>query len=128
MSGLIHKKNKMKLLLGLMLVLWGINIAAVDWQGSTIYDFGDIAKMETSVCYFYFRNNQSFPITIDNIRTSCGCTAPDWSPLPVQPQALDSIRIEFDAVDVGYFKKHIKVYFNHQRKAEHLYIEGYVVD
>ncbi|HHB51618.1 MAG TPA: DUF1573 domain-containing protein [Saprospiraceae bacterium] len=103
-------------------------MVAVDWQSPTVHDFGDIAKQETSICYFVFRNNQPFPIVIDNIRTTCGGTAPDWTPFPIQPQALDSIRIEFDAVEAGYFKKHIKVYFSHQRKAEHLYIEGYVLD
>ncbi len=116
----------MKLNSILFILLLGIGTTAVEWQNGTTYDFGDIVEGETAVCYFHFKNNQSFPITIDNVRTSCGCTAPDWSPQPIEPHALDSIRIEFDAHDKGYFKKHIRVFFSHRRKADHLYVEGYV--
>ena len=118
----------MKLFFLSVIAFLGIGVSAVDWQCPTTYDFGELEKSAVGVCYFRFKNNQTFPITIDNIRTSCGCTAPDWSITPVDPMAEDSIRIEFDAVSTGYFKKHIKVYFNHQRKAEHLYIEGYVLE
>lgn len=116
----------MQLFLWSLAISFGVGISAVDWIGETTHDFGDLSKNETAVCYFYFRNNQSFPITIDNIRTDCGCTAPDWSETPIEAQSTDSIRIEFDAHKPGYFRKHIRVYFHHQRKAEHLYIEGYV--
>lgn len=100
--------------------------SVVEWLGDTTYDFGDIAHKESVVHEFEFRNQSSAPLTIDNVRTSCGCTVPDWSEAPILPDSTSTIRVEYDARDTGWFRKYIKVYFNSQRKAEKLYIEGYV--
>ena len=100
--------------------------APVTWQEEAIYDFGDITKGDTATAVFSFRNTGTDSLYIDNVRTACGCTSPDWADVLVPPDSLGFIHIEYDAEDSGYFSKWIKVYFNGYRKAERLSIEGYV--
>lgn len=98
----------------------------VEWHSPTTHDFGDIIHRQPVSHNFSFKNKSDAPITIDNVRTTCGCTVPDWSEAPILPDSLGIISVEYDARDVGYFKKQIKVYFQGQRKAEKLSIEGFV--
>ncbi len=100
----------------------------VEWLDEKEHDFGDIVRNKPVVKYFSFKNISGEPITIDNIRSTCGCTAPDWSAAPVEHDSISKIRIEYDARKTGYFRKKIKVFFNSQRKAEVLYVEGYVLE
>jgi hypothetical protein len=98
------------------------------WLDATDHDFGDIEHRKEVSHDFRFVNKGDTPLTIDNIRTSCGCTTPDWSEAPVLPGDTSIIQISYDARDPGYFRKLTKVYFHGQRKAEKLYIEGYVLE
>lgn len=98
----------------------------VEWSTPTDHDFGDLPQGVPVEVFFKFKNVHDEPITIDNIRTTCGCTAPDWSLDPVQSDSSSQIKITYDARKTGYFRKKIKVFFNAQRKAEVLYVEGFV--
>ena len=102
------------------------NDSVVHWSGPMTHDFGDLEFQKTVKHDFEFKNISGEPFVIDNVRTSCGCTAPDWSEAPILPDSTAKISIEFDARKQGYFRKWIRVYFSNQRKAERLYIEGYV--
>lgn len=100
----------------------------VQWQGELVYDFGDIQHERAVEVVFHFKNLSADSLRIDNVRASCGCTTPDWADLAIPPDSTGYIHIEYDAEDVGFFSKSIKVYFNGYRKAEKLKIEGYVVE
>ena len=102
--------------------------SVVSWQSSTTHDFGDIKHRQPVTHTFEFKNITDQPFVIDNVRTACGCTSPDWSEEPILPDSTAAITIEFDAHQAGYFYKWIKVYFSTQRKAEKLYVEGYVLE
>ena len=100
----------------------------VEWQGAMDHDFGDLEQGKPVEHLFKFKNISTEPITIDNVRTTCGCTAPDWSFEPIQADSISQLKITYDAHKTGYFRKKIKVFFNSQRKAEILYVEGYVLE
>ncbi|MCB0635125.1 MAG: DUF1573 domain-containing protein [Lewinella sp.] len=100
--------------------------APVEWETDQTRDFGDIPYGEPAVAVFTFRNTGTDSLYIDNVRTSCGCTVPDWQDHLIPPDSTGAVRVEYDGEDSGYFRKWIKVYFNGYRKAERLYIEGYV--
>lgn len=99
----------------------------VEWLGATSHDFGDVKRHKPVTHDFRFRNISGRPLVVDNVRTSCGCTVPDWDKAAVPPDSTGIISVEYDARDPGYFLKKIKVYFHGQRRAEVLYIEGDVV-
>ncbi len=100
--------------------------APVEWQSSTTHDFGDLERGTPKTIHFTFLNTGSDSLYIDNVRTACGCTSPEWADVKVAPDSLGHIAVEYDAEDAGYFNKWIKVYFNGYRKAEKLFIEGWV--
>lgn len=120
---------KVSILLGLLLAglaAFTPPYAPVAWEADKVYDFGDITKGDTVQMVFTFRNTGTDSLYIDNVRTACGCTSPDWADVQVAPDSLGRVHIEYDAEDTGYFSKWIKVFFNGYRKPEKLYIEGYV--
>jgi hypothetical protein len=100
----------------------------VEWRSPVHHDFGAIKHLQPVTVSFVFKNLLSTPLVIDNVRTTCGCTAPDWSEAPTAPGAENTILIEYDAKKIGYFEKKIKVYFDGVRKPETLIIEGEVVE
>jgi len=99
---------------------------SIEWITPIEHDFGDIIHQEPAEFHFEFKNTSSDPILIDNVRTTCGCTTPDWSLDPIPPDSTSQIKVIFDAKKTGYFKKKIKVYFSNQRKGTILKIMGYV--
>lgn len=100
----------------------------VEWLGPAEAKLGSIPFKQPHYIRFPFRNTSEEPLIIDNIRTGCGCTAPEWSEAAVAPGDTSSILIEYDAERLGYFRQWIRVYFHGQRQAERLWIEGEVVE
>lgn len=100
--------------------------APLEWKQAMVHDFGDLEQGKEAAVVFKFINTGTDSLYIDNVRTACGCTSPEWEDVSVAPGALGEVTIIYDAEDEGYFKKWIKVYFNGYRKAEKLWIEGYV--
>ncbi|MBK9012937.1 MAG: DUF1573 domain-containing protein [Saprospiraceae bacterium] len=96
------------------------------WVSPTTHDFGDLKLNVPSTHEFYFKNTGDAPLLIDNVRSICGCTATEWSETPILPGKEGFIKVVFDARKAGYFYKKITVFFNHQRKGEKLYLEGFV--
>lgn len=99
---------------------------AIEWLTEKNFDFGDIEKDIPVTTVFKFKNNSEQAITIENVRTTCGCTAPDWQVEPILPRQTGQISIEYDAAKPRSFKKRILVFFNEIKKGEKLYISGYV--
>ncbi|MFQ5446373.1 MAG: DUF1573 domain-containing protein [Saprospiraceae bacterium] len=116
----------MKLLLLTACALAAILSSKVEWLSATEYDFGDLPQGVPATADFPFRNISGDVLTIDNVRTACSCTTPDWSEQIVFPGDSSTIRITYDARKTGYFRKKITVFFTGQRQSEKLYISGYV--
>lgn len=100
----------------------------VEWLSPTTHDFGDIAPKNAIEHQFHFKNISGQPFVIDNVRASCGCTAADWSEAPIPADSTAFIKVTYDANDQGFFRKYVKVYFSGQRKAEKLFLKGYVLE
>lgn len=100
--------------------------SGIEWLTPIEHDFGDIEHRQPAEFHFTFKNTSEDSILIDNVRTTCGCTTPDWTWDPIAPDSTSSIRVIYDAKKKGYFKKRVKVYFNNQRKATILKVKGYV--
>jgi len=98
----------------------------VEWLTPIEHDFGDVMQRQPVEYLFEFKNTSGDTMLIDNVRTTCGCTTPDWTYEPIAPDSTSQIRVVYDAKKKGYFKKKIKVYFSNQRKKTILRIKGYV--
>lgn len=99
----------------------------VTWLTETEHDFGPVRAGSTVRYTFKFQNARSEPIVLQTVRTTCGCTAAEWTETPLAPGENGEILIEFDADHEGSFRKKITVFFDKQRKAEVLWIMGVVI-
>lgn len=100
----------------------------VVWLSSSTFDFGKIDHRKPVVTTFSFKNESNQPILIDNVRTDCGCTSPEWPSEPIAQQEKGIITVRFNAWKRGVFNKRIKVYFHGVSKPDILTIKGEVID
>ena len=109
-----------------MLVVVAVQQQAVRWLGPTEVDLGDLKKDEPKTATFSFVNTSGRVLTIDNVRTTCGCTTPDWESMAIPPGDTSAIQVTFDAAREGWSRKKITVFFSGVRKPEKLFIQAYV--
>ena len=62
-----------------------------------IYDFGTLTEGDTVEHVFAFTNTGEFPLIVNNVTASCGCTTPEWPHEPVAPGAKSSVRVRFNS-------------------------------
>ena len=71
-------------------------LPSFEWE-TLEHDFGTIKEGE-KVSYLYkFKNTGEVPLIIENVRPSCGCTAPNWSKEPIPVGGEGSVEVVFDS-------------------------------
>lgn len=100
----------------------------IKWLTPTSQNAGILPYKQPYTFIFEFEVIGNDSVLIDNIRTDCSCTAPDWQPdeSPTAPNMRRQVRISYDAHRKGFFEKKITMWLHNQRKAEKLYISGEV--
>ena len=111
--------------LSVHIFLFSLLMGSVTWTNTT-HDLGAIALREPVEHVFHFHNNYDHPILVETVRTTCGCTVPEYDVEPVGPGEIGSIRIRYEGYRRGRFRKKIMVYFDVKKRAETLWIEGRV--
>lgn len=129
------KSNKIFILLVIILFSSACNssknntgeepMAAILFQ-DTIYNFGDIPFNSDGRCYFEFTNTSKKELIIYNVRSSCGCTRPEWPEEPIKAGMKGRIGISYNTKLVGNFHKNITVYSNTETSPIRLFIKGNV--
>lgn len=61
------------------------------------FEFGSIKQGSKVVKYFPFKNTGKKPLIIQEVYTSCGCTAPKFPKTAVLPNEKDSILLEYNS-------------------------------
>lgn len=106
-----------KLLLFAMAIFMAFSVSAQEQQPQIIeiaektHDFGTIKEEDGRVSHvFTFKNATEAPLTIKNVRASCGCTTPAWSKEPIAPGAKAQITVTYNATGrPGAFHKSVTV-------------------
>ncbi|WP_353721569.1 DUF1573 domain-containing protein [Dyadobacter sp. 676] len=94
---------------------------------SAAYDFGTIQEGAIVEHEFKFRNDGEYPLILNNISSSCGCTTPEWPKDPIEPNQTSSIKVRFDSKHkVGPQVKTITVYANTEPAYTELRLKGIV--
>ncbi|TAH08745.1 MAG: DUF1573 domain-containing protein [Runella slithyformis] len=76
-------------------------------------DFGALVEGDTVQRNFKFSNAGEFPLIINNVSTSCGCTVPQWPRDPIAPGESASIVVKFNSRGkVGSQAKAVSIYAN----------------
>ena len=60
------------------------------------FDFGELKEGDVVEHTYSFKNAGEFPLIINNVGVSCGCTASEWPREPVAPGDTSSIKIKFN--------------------------------
>jgi hypothetical protein len=96
------------------------------------HDFGKIKEENGKVSYeFTFINTLNQPITITNVKASCGCTTPSWTKSPIESGKSGYVKAEFDPTNrPNAFTKSLSVSYSIGEGAvrvEALLIKGFVI-
>ncbi|MCF0073275.1 DUF1573 domain-containing protein [Dyadobacter sp. CY261] len=94
---------------------------------SSAYDFGTIQEGAIVEHEFKFRNGGEYPLILNNISSSCGCTTPEWPKDPIGPNQTSSVKVRFDSKHkAGPQVKTITVYANTEPAYIELRLKGIV--
>lgn len=77
------------------------------------FDFGEITQGEKVEHVFEFENIGTEALILSDVRTTCGCTAPEWPREPVAPGEKAKIKVVFNSAGkMGMQNKVITVMSN----------------
>ncbi len=93
-----------------------------------IHDFGTMKEEDGTATYnFKFVNTGGSPLIIQNVRATCGCTAPSWTREPVPPGGSGFVAATYNpAGRPGAFSKYLYVNSNSEQGSIRLTIKGEV--
>ena len=94
---------------------------------SVTHDYGTIYQGADGNCSFVFKNNGDEPLILSNVRSSCGCTVPNWPKDPILPGQSNSIQVTYDTKRLGLISKQITVVSNATEASLVLNIKGNVI-
>jgi hypothetical protein len=94
---------------------------------SSSFDFGTIQEGDVVEHTFNFKNDGAYPLILNNITSSCGCTTPEWPKEPIKSGVTSNVKVRFDTRNkVGPQVKTITVYANTEPAYTELRLKGIV--
>jgi hypothetical protein len=102
------------------------NAPEIDFD-KLVHDYGEIEQHGDGKCEFKFTNNGKEPLILSNVRSSCGCTVPQWPRQPILPGESETIKVKYDTKRIGIINKSIHVYSNAKTSPVTLKIKGKVL-
>ncbi len=91
------------------------------------YDFGEVDEGAVVTHVFEFVNDGKQPLIIQDARSTCGCTVPDWPKEPIVPGEGGAISVRFNTEDKKEKQvKPITITANTYPAVTRIYLTGYV--
>ena len=90
------------------------------------HNFGIIPYKKEAIYSFEFTNPGKTMLIINDVKTSCGCTVPEWSKEPIRPSGKGQVKIKYNAAFPGTFHKTVEVFYNGLGSPDSLEIKGEV--
>jgi hypothetical protein len=91
------------------------------------HDFGTVAYKGNGTFEFVFKNTGKEPLVLSDVRSSCGCTTPEWPKDPIKKGQKAVIKVMYNTNIIGPFTKSIYVTSNGKTQRVELKIKGTVV-
>lgn len=92
-----------------------------------VHDYGEIAVDSDGTWIFEFKNIGKEAIVINRVRSTCGCTVPDWPREPVEPGGSGEIVVVYNTATSGTFLKSLFVYSTAANSPEKIQVKGKVL-
>jgi len=96
------------------------------WFEENLHDYGEILQDSDGSWSFAFQNLGSQAIVINRVRSTCGCTIPEWPREPIEPGDSGEITVIYNTELTGTFLKSIYVYSTAANSPVKLQIKGKV--
>lgn len=90
------------------------------------HDFKQLKFKAETNCSFSFENPGEIPLLIQHVKTSCGCTVPQWPKKPIKSGEKGELKIKYDSSHPGRFRKTISVFYNGKNSPIQLVVKGAV--
>jgi hypothetical protein len=125
----------MKKLILLFTLILGISVA-VNAQSKPAefkfeketHDFGKIPVNKPATFVFKYTNVGDQPLIITKVETTCGCTVPEYTQIPVKKGESGSIKVTYNPTGGALpFSKSITITSNAKTTTKVLYIKGETV-
>ena len=97
------------------------------WFEEQMHDYGVIEQNGDGTWSFEFKNLGKEPFVINRVRSTCGCTVPEWPKEPIEPGASGEITVIYNTRTTGTFLKSVIVYSTASNSPVKLQIKGKVV-
>lgn len=97
------------------------------WFEEYLHDYGELEKDSDGSWSFVFKNLGEKAFVINRVRSTCGCTVPDWPREPIEPGATGEITVKYNTATTGTFLKSVVVYSSAANSPVKLQIKGRVV-
>jgi hypothetical protein len=98
------------------------------WFEEYMHDYGTIQKDSDGTWTFKFKNLGDQAIVINRVRSTCGCTVPEWPREPIEPGDTGTITVKYNTASTGTFLKSVVVYSTAANSPVKLQIKGKVTD
>ena len=95
---------------------------------SDVIDCGQVVFNQPVTAEFEVMNTGTSPLTIADVKTSCGCTKADYPLTAVPAGKTFPVRVTYDARQMGHFYKLLGIYAQGAEQPLMLIIKGVVVD
>lgn len=94
-----------------------------------IHDFGTLIQGEKATFNFKFKNSGRENLVITQVKSSCGCTVPQYPKEPIKPGEEGVIKVSFDSSGrKGVQSKSVNVVHNGQPNSTIIRIKAMVVE
>ena len=97
-----------------------------------VYDFGTFTKSQRPTVEAVFTNEGNKPLAINQVLTSCGCTAAQFTKDPVNPDEKGKITLVFDGKKGGFtnqeFRKKVTVISTASNRYVTFVVKGFMTD
>jgi len=77
-----------------------------------VIDYGSLKKGANGLKKVEIKNDGDKPLIISQVKSTCGCTIPEWPKTPIMPGKSNFITIEYDTKKVGPINKMIEIFSN----------------
>jgi hypothetical protein len=91
-----------------------------------LHDFGTVYQGDKTEYDFTFRNTGNQPLIISDVKSTCGCTVPEWPRNPILPGSSASIKVKYNSNIVGPINRQITILSNAANSPSVLRVAGSV--
>lgn len=103
-----------------------INVAKLKFE-EDLFDFGKVKEGAQVEHIFSFRNVGKVPLVISDVKSTCGCTIPEWPEDPIEPGQKGAISVQFNSNGrSGEQSKPVTVFANTYPNQTQVILYGYV--